>query len=167
MISTRDVTLKAVAEFHKAFEIEIGDLPQVPWMNHGERHRLRGIAQTLEDHSKVLLTLAKRSGARAGSGRPFLRAHLILEELSELMTAMADDDIVGCLDALCDLRYVQDGTTLDLGLHHHFDEGFLEVHGTNMAKVGPDGKPFKNAAGRISKPEGWKPPDLERLFVKK
>lgn len=40
-----------------------------------------------------------------------------------------------------------------------------EVQRSNMAKLGPDGKPLKNPeTGKIMKPEGWQPPDLFGLL---
>lgn len=39
------------------------------------------------------------------------------------------------------------------------------VQDSNMAKLGPDGKPQKNPeTGKVMKPEGWKPPDLFGLL---
>lgn len=40
---------------------------------------------------------------------------------------------------------------------------FDEVHRANMAKVGPDGV-RKDERGKVLKPEGWKPPDVERVL---
>jgi predicted HAD superfamily Cof-like phosphohydrolase len=39
------------------------------------------------------------------------------------------------LDALCDMRVVNDGTILACGLHKVFDEAMREVHNSNMSKL--------------------------------
>ena len=95
---------------------------------------------------------------------PLLRLHLIVEETSELAEALARGDLVECLDALTDLRYVCDGTTLCLGLENVFEAGFDEVHRSNMSKL-VDGRPVKNEAGRVIKGEGYSPPDLQRVMA--
>jgi len=89
-----------------------------------------------------------------------LRSHFIAEELGELIEAMAAGDLVEILDALIDLQYFLDGTFLAYGLDGVKELAFAEVHRSNMAKLGPDGEPILNAAGRVVKPEGWEPPEL-------
>jgi predicted HAD superfamily Cof-like phosphohydrolase len=87
-----------------------------------------------------------------------LRLGLIAEECHELHDACEDGDIVEAADALCDIIYVVLGAALEWGI----DLGplFAEVHRTNMAKEGG----IKTAAGKVLKPEGWKPPEIERLL---
>lgn len=41
---------------------------------------------------------------------------------------------------------------------------FCEVHLANMRKLGPDGLPIKREDGKVMKPEGWKPPDIQRVL---
>ena len=41
---------------------------------------------------------------------------------------------------------------------------FAEVHLANMRKLGPDGLPIHRADGKVMKPEGWKPPDIQRVL---
>jgi predicted HAD superfamily Cof-like phosphohydrolase len=106
-----------------------------------------------------------RAAAMNGKNVPLLRLQLIQEELSELAEAMAKGDLVACLDALVDLRYVLDGTTLALGLQHHFLPGLEEVHRSNMSKL-VDGKPVKNEAGRVVKGENYSPPNLKSILEK-
>jgi predicted HAD superfamily Cof-like phosphohydrolase len=45
------------------------------------------------------------------------------------------------------------------------NEVFEEVHRSNMAKL-VDGKPLKRADGKVIKPEGWTPPDIEGVIKK-
>ena len=94
-----------------------------------------------------------------------LRLHLCLEELSELAEAMSKKDIVGCLDALCDMRYVADGTTLALGLEGAWGAAFREVHRSNMSKLDAEGRPVKNEAGRVIKGPEYSPPDLVKILT--
>lgn len=92
------------------------------------------------------------------SDRRTTRAHLMLEELGELLRAMGRGDEVETLDALADLTYVVMGSaiTMDLPL----PEAFSEVHRSNMTKV-----PEQDRPGHPGKQEGYQPPDLEKLIA--
>ncbi len=67
--------------------------------------------------------------------RCHLRLSLLQEELDELRTAIAENDIVGIADALCDLQYVLSGAVLEFGLAPSFKELFDEVQRSNMSKT--------------------------------
>lgn len=90
-----------------------------------------------------------------------LHGKLLAEEVSEFLIAVKDRDPVEILDALADVQYVLYGCALDAGLD--VDAAFERVHKSNMAKLGPDGKPIKDEFGKVRKPEGWQPPDLKDL----
>ncbi|QUE25344.1 MazG-like nucleotide pyrophosphohydrolase [Microbacterium phage Fizzles] len=78
----------------------------------------------------------------------------------EFIEAIEAADIVGAYDALIDARYFIEGTAVEMGLD--LDAGFGVVHGCNMAKLGPDGKPVPpDADGKVQKPEGWEPPEAK------
>jgi predicted HAD superfamily Cof-like phosphohydrolase len=64
-----------------------------------------------------------------------LRVALLREELSELETAIANDDLIGIADALCDLQYVLSGAILEFGLGEKFKNLFDEVQRSNMSKA--------------------------------
>lgn len=64
-----------------------------------------------------------------------LRIALLAEELKELEAAVAQRDIVGVADALCDLQYVLAGAVLEFGLGDKFNELFEEVQRSNMSKA--------------------------------
>ena len=83
---------------------------------------------------------------------------LITEELKELDDAVTADEH---LDALIDLIYVTIGAGIALG--HDMQGAWDEVHKTNMAKLGPDGKPIIREDGKVIKPEGWKGPELKQF----
>jgi len=91
-----------------------------------------------------------------------MRAHLIVEEVSELLLAMAEEDEVEVLDALTDLLYVTygSGVAFDLPLH----EAFAEVQRSNMTKaVGAGGD--KDMRCR-NKGDSYEPPTLGRILEK-
>lgn len=91
-----------------------------------------------------------------------LRTDLLREEFEEYIEAEASDDLVGIADALADMLYIIHGTALCYGIP--LDEVFAEVHRSNMAKLGPDGKPTMRADGKVMKPEGWTPPDIAGIL---
>ncbi len=64
-----------------------------------------------------------------------LRVALLAEELKELELAIAEQDIVGVADALCDLQYVLSGAVLEFGLGDKFRALFDEVQRSNMSKT--------------------------------
>jgi predicted HAD superfamily Cof-like phosphohydrolase len=64
-----------------------------------------------------------------------LRVSLLKEELLELEESIANNDIVGIADALCDLQYVLSGAILEFGLGEKFSELFNEVQRSNMSKA--------------------------------
>jgi len=89
---------------------------------------------------------------------------LIEEEYEELQEAVEANDTVEQLDALIDILVVTMGAIRAGG----FDgEGaWKEVMDTNFAKIDPDtGKVRKREDGKVLKPEGWQPPQLEK-FIK-
>lgn len=64
-----------------------------------------------------------------------LRVALLHEELRELEEAIAEKDIVGVADALCDIQYVLSGAILEFGLGEKFKDLFEEVQRSNMSKA--------------------------------
>ena len=61
-------------------------------------------------------------------------------------------------DALADLVYVIYGAALEYGIP--LDRVFAEVHRSNMAKLGADGRPILREDGKILKPDGWTLPNV-------
>ena len=90
-----------------------------------------------------------------------LRIRLLEEEFEEYLTGEGNDDIVEIADALADLIYIACGTAVAYGIP--LDDVFEEVHASNMAKL-VDGKPIYREDGKVLKPEGWKPPDIEGVL---
>lgn len=91
--------------------------------------------------------------------------NLITEEYKELQDAVAAGDRTEQLDALIDILVVTIGAIHSAG----FDgEGaWKEVMKTNFAKIDKKtGKVRKREDGKVLKPVGWTPPELEQ-FLKK
>ena len=92
-----------------------------------------------------------------------LRIDLIKEELEELTEAMKDENLLEVADALTDILYVTYGAGHAFGID--LDKCFEEVQNSNMSKLGEDGKPIYNEAGKVMKGPNYFKPDLSK-FVK-
>tara|TARA_B100000003_G_scaffold182664_1_gene175245 strand:+ start:44 stop:415 length:372 start_codon:yes stop_codon:yes gene_type:complete len=92
-----------------------------------------------------------------------LRYNLIKEELSELKEAMDNKNLLEVADALTDILYVTYGAGIAFGID--LDKCFDEVQNSNMSKLGEDGKPIYNEAGKVMKGPNYFKPDLSK-FVK-
>jgi predicted HAD superfamily Cof-like phosphohydrolase len=91
-----------------------------------------------------------------------LRMSLLKEEFQEYVQAEEDSDIVAVADALADMLYIIFGTAHAYNIP--LDEIFSEVHSTNMAKVGKNGKVKRREDGKILKPEGWEAPQISKMI---
>ena len=92
-----------------------------------------------------------------------LRISLINEELEELKQAMKNNDLKEAVDALTDILYVTYGAGHAFGVN--LDKCFDEVQKSNMSKLGKDGKPIYNEAGKVMKGPSYFKPDLSK-FIK-
>ena len=92
-----------------------------------------------------------------------LRFDLIKEELEELKIAIEKRDINEVADALTDILYVTYGAGHAFGIN--LDNCFKEVQSSNMSKLGNDGKPIYNNAGKVMKGPNYFKPNL-RKFIK-
>ena len=92
-----------------------------------------------------------------------LRLDLIREELEEFREAIEKKDIKEVADALTDILYVTYGAGHAFGID--LDRCFEEVQNSNMSKLGKDGKPIRNEAGKVMKGPNYYKPDLSK-FVK-
>lgn len=91
-----------------------------------------------------------------------LRRKLVEEELSELLTAFSEKDIVAVADALGDLLYVVLGAGVTFGLD--MDPIVDEIHRSNMTKMWEDGTVCKNEYGKVVKPPTYEPARLEEAL---
>ena len=92
-----------------------------------------------------------------------LRYDLIKEELDEFTEAMKNKDLLEVADALTDILYVTYGAGHAFGID--LDKCFEEVQNSNMSKLGEDGKPIYNDAGKVMKGPKYYKPDLSK-FIK-
>ena len=90
-----------------------------------------------------------------------LRVDLIKEELDELQEAMKNNDLLEVADALTDILYVTYGTGHAFGID--LDKCFDEVQNSNMSKLGENGKPIYNDAGKVMKGPKYFKPDLSKF----
>ena len=91
-----------------------------------------------------------------------LRINLIKEELEELTEAMQDENLLEVADALTDILYVTYGAGHAFGID--LDKCFEEVQSSNMSKLGEDGKPIYNEAGKVMKGPNYFKPDLSKYL---
>ena len=89
-----------------------------------------------------------------------LYINLIEEEVQELRDSTTR---VGDLDALIDILVVTIGALHSIGAD--VEGAWREVMGNNATKIDPrTGRVKKREDGKVLKPEGWKPPELERFL---
>jgi len=94
-----------------------------------------------------------------------LYTKLIEEEFKELNLAMNNSDRIETLDALVDILVVTIGALHSMGAD--VEGAWKEVMSTNFAKIDRDtGKVRKRDDGKVLKPVGWTPPNLD-YYLKK
>lgn len=122
-------------------------------------------------------------GPRADRDRVHMRMSLIAEEFAELTGAVygqeargiierafeeariVDDysrDTVEVADALGDLTYVVYGMALELGIP--MADVLAEIQGSNMSKLGADGKPIYREDGKVLKGPDFYDPDIAKVL---
>ena len=90
---------------------------------------------------------------------------LIEEEANELADAITAHDQVETVDALIDILVVTIGALHSMGADA--EGAWKEVMKTNFAKIDRDtGKVRKRDDGKVLKPVGWTPPNLEPYLKK-
>ena len=82
------------------------------------------------------------------------RAAWMQEEVAEFLAAQT---IADQADAMIDLIYFAVGTLVEMGVRP--EKLFDIVHGANMQKLWPDGKPRFRHDGKTVKPPSWVDPD--------
>ena len=129
---------------------------------------------------------AARTSGDLTPERVKLRLRLVFEETLELLRAHGMDtatiepqfeasmslanggegpyleDVTEIADALGDSIYVEVGMALEYGIP--LDHVWQEIQDSNMKKF-PGGKVIRRESdGKVLKPEGWKPPDIETVI---
>ena len=94
-----------------------------------------------------------------------LYLELMDEEWRELKAALLMKDRVEQLDALLDFIVVTTGAIHSGGFDG--EGGWKEVMQTNFAKIDREtGKVRKREDGKVLKPQGWTPPELEQFLTR-
>jgi predicted HAD superfamily Cof-like phosphohydrolase len=133
-----------VREFHEAFNHPVATRPTIPPANI-RRLRIALIAEELKE-------LADASGV------PFTY------EIGSLgmVKPSTEVDIVEAADACGDLDYVVQGTNVVWGFPA--EEIAIEVHRSNMSKLGRDGKPIYREDAKVLKGPSYRPPDVKSII---
>ena len=94
-----------------------------------------------------------------------LYLRLIQEETQELQAAVNNRDKVEQLDALIDILVVTIGAIHSMGADA--EGAWKEVMHTNFAKIDREtGRVRKREDGKVLKPQGWQPPQLQPFLRK-
>jgi predicted HAD superfamily Cof-like phosphohydrolase len=72
-------------------------------------------------------------------------------------------DLVEMADAIGDLSYVGIGLGLEAGIP--IDDVWIAIQDSNMRKIGPDGKVYRRADGKVAKPPGWIGPHVAEIIA--
>jgi predicted HAD superfamily Cof-like phosphohydrolase len=139
-----------VREFHAAFGAPVNDgAPSADLP--GDRLRMR--------YRLVAEEFAELTGAVLGAAARAVVEHAVAAIIDG---DTGGADLVEIADATGDLRYVLHGMELECGIPA---EVFAVIHASNMAKLGPDGRPILRADGKAIKPAGWVPPDVAGVLA--
>lgn len=132
--------MTVVRQFHEAFGLARRDFPG-PQRPEETQLRMRLIEEEFDEvkHELVQLLIDERNGDYGA----------YLGTLGRL------------LKELCDLRYVVEGTAVAYGLP--IDEAYVEVHRSNMSKLGADGRPIHDERGKALKGPNYQPPDMTQF----
>jgi predicted HAD superfamily Cof-like phosphohydrolase len=91
-----------------------------------------------------------------------LYANLIQEEFDEFVSGIHAEDDVEQLDACMDMIWVILGFCIMKG--YNVQGAWDEVSRSNLCKINPEtGKVIKRHDGKVLKPDGWTPPQLEQF----
>jgi predicted HAD superfamily Cof-like phosphohydrolase len=95
-----------------------------------------------------------------------LRFDLLKEENEEYIEAAKNGDLTEVADALGDIMYILFGTILKHGLQDKIVEVFEEIQGSNMSKLGADGKPIYREDGKVLKGPNYYRPNIPAILNK-
>lgn len=115
-------------------------------------------ADVLEFHRKFCPEQIGTTPAPPDPHTVALRQRLTGEEYDELVEATIDEDLPAIADACGDLIYVVIGCAISYGID--LRPVWDAIQAANMAKYGGSVR----ADGKIGKPPGWQPPDIEGIL---
>ena len=120
------------------------------------------MSNVFRDQAKFMNACGQTVGSR-NQDQFDLYLKLIQEEVSELQTAVDNNDRVEQLDALIDILVVTVGAVQSLGADG--EGAWKEVMSTNFAKIDSlTGRVRKREDGKVLKPTGWRPPELSKYI---
>lgn len=163
-----DATIGAevILYFGRQPELDLDLPPRAPFRSRatGSRERRPGIqALVHEFHQLFELPIASRPQSTVDPGLRELRIDLLVEEVTEYVTAARHDDTVALADALADIVYVAYGAAISYGID--LDRVLEEVHRANLTKLGGDGRPRYRADGKVLKGPGYSPPAVRATLL--
>lgn len=155
LIDTLKTEQEMVKEFHIRNKFPVDELLT------DKNHNFPGVKEALDYIAaklKVQVDSIKNSARSSQilNDERLYRVYLMLEELMEVIEAMANNDEVELADGLGDLQYVLLGTAVAYSIP--MKEVFEEIQKANMAKKQRD--PKINPRMR-DKGEGWQRPDIK------
>jgi predicted HAD superfamily Cof-like phosphohydrolase len=117
------------------------------------------------DQEKFMKACDQTTGGEFDQDQFAMYLGLIEEEYKELWEAVNNNDQLETLDALVDILVVTIGALHSMGAD--VEGAWKEVMSTNFAKIDKEtGKVRKREDGKVLKPQGWTPPNLE-YYLKK
>lgn len=149
-------TIHLVASFHAAFDHPISAVPTVPSVD----TRLLRFRLILEE----LMEFGRAIGVKRLAGIPDEEFQQLVKDQLKLISIdeTAPVDLIEAADALGDIDYVVQGSNLVFGFPA--EAIIAEIHSANMSKLGEDGRPIKDAYGKIVKGPNTRKPDIGRLL---
>lgn len=161
--------------------------PKGPWFGPTSAHPAFADPRDVEAlvrqfHETYALPIVE-DGPNADRPRVHMRLGLVAEEFAELVGAVygsqaraqmeeafrdavalddASRDTIEVADALGDLVYVIYGMALELGIP--LRDVLAEIQGSNLSKLGSDGKPIYREDGKVLKGPHFYPPNIRRAL---
>jgi hypothetical protein len=94
------------------------------------------------------------------------RLKLIRDEVNELEEALITGDTIGAFDAVLDITYAVIGAAGCFGMAGALEEGFTEVHRSNMTKERPGPGEVVGVNDKAVKGPNYERPNLAPILVK-
>lgn len=158
MHNTKRMPYDMVAEFHKAFDHPVHTQPNTEALNAAALRELR--VRLIADE---LVELAKALHVELYINFEPWMEDADLERAVQVNAVTGEhSDAVEAADALADLDYVVNGGALVFGFH--LPSLTMEVHRSNMSKLGADGLPVKRADGKILKGPNYFKPNIAAVL---
>lgn len=118
------------------------------------------IASDVIDFNEMILGISARPKNQLIDEEFEISKKCLIEEVEEFIDAHANNDFIGCVDAILDSVYFSMGILYKMGLsHEEINQCFAAVHLSNMTKqFGTNNKRDTGAADAV-KPDGWEGPE--------